>query len=838
MFERFTDRARRVVVLAQEEARMLNHNYIGTEHILLGLIHEGEGVAAKALESLDISLGGVREKVQEKIGPGQNAPSGHIPFTPRAKKVLELSLREALQLGHNYIGTEHILLGLIREGEGVAAQVLVELNADLNKVRQQVIQLLSGYQGGNQEKAGAGVGQGGGSEGQPSGSVVLDQFGRNLTAAAREAQLDPVVGRDYERERVMQVLARRTKNNPVLIGEPGVGKTAVVEGLAQDIVNGDVPEILRGKQLYTLDLGSLVAGSRYRGDFEERLKKVLKEIRTRGDIILFIDEIHTLVGAGAAEGAIDAANILKPMLARGELQTIGATTLDEYRKHIEKDAALERRFQPIQVDEPSTETTVQILRGLRDRYEAHHKVSITEEALEAAANLGNRYINDRFLPDKAIDLIDEAGARLRIQKMTAPPELKEYDAKIEDVRREKEAAIDAQDFEGAANLRDQEQKLTEERQEKEDAWKSGSMDEIAEVDGDLIAEVLAFSTGIPVFKLTEQESDRLKRMEEELHKRVIGQNEAVKSLSRAIRRTRAGLKDPNRPSGSFIFAGPTGVGKTELAKTLAEFLFGDEDALITLDMSEYSEKHTVSRLFGAPPGYVGYEEGGQLTEKVRRRPFSVVLFDEVEKAHTDLFNSLLQILEDGRLTDSQGRMVDFKNTVIIMTTNLGTKDISKGVMTGFTSSRDTTTSYERMKGKVNEELRQHFRPEFLNRVDDTIVFPQLDQAEIVKIVDLFVDKLRSRLAEQSMTLEVSQGAREFLAEKGYDPSMGARPLRRAIQSMVEDQLSERILFGEIPHGAEISIGLTGEEADRELTFDWKAPAPEIEGSEEPAAIES
>ena len=637
----------------------------------------------------------------------------------------------------------------------------------------------------------------------------------------------------------MQVLSRRTKNNPVLIGEPGVGKTAVVEGLAQAIVNNDVPEILRDKQLYTLDLGSLVAGSRYRGDFEERLKKVLKEIRTRGDIILFIDEIHTLVGAGAAEGAIDAANILKPMLARGELQTIGATTLDEYRKHIEKDAALERRFQPIQVDEPSTEVTVQILRGLRDRYEAHHKVSITEEALEAAASLGHRYINDRFLPDKAIDLIDEAGARLRIQKMTPPAELKEFDAKIEDVRREKEAAIDSQDFEGAASLRDKEQKLIDERNAKEEAWKSGTVDQIAEVDGELIAEVLAFSTGIPVFKLTEQETDRLKRMEEELHKRVIGQEEAVKSLSRAIRRTRAGLKDPNRPSGSFIFAGPTGVGKTELAKSLAEFLFGDEDAMITLDMSEYSEKHTVSRLFGAPPGYVGYEEGGQLTEKVRRRPFSVVLFDEVEKAHADLFNSLLQILEDGRLTDSQGRNIDFKNTVIIMTTNLGTGEISKGVMTGFTSATDTTTNYERMKAKVTQELRQHFRPEFLNRVDDTIVFPQLDQDEIVKIVDLFVNKLRARLGEQNMTLEVEQPARQFLAEQGYDPSMGARPLRRTIQHLVEDQLSERILYGEIPGGAEITIGVTGSDADRKLTFDWKIPAEnQIESNEEPAAIES
>ncbi|MHA7303597.1 ATP-dependent Clp protease ATP-binding subunit, partial [Pseudarthrobacter sp. MDT1-22] len=686
MFERFTDRARRVVVLAQEEARMLNHNYIGTEHILLGLIHEGEGVAAKALESLSISLDGVREQVQEIIGQGQQAPSGHIPFTPRAKKVLELSLREALQLGHNYIGTEHILLGLIREGEGVAAQVLVKLGADLNRVRQQVIQLLSGYQG--KETTGAGVGPGQ-PEGTPAGSVVLDQFGRNLTQAARENKLDPVIGRESEMERVMQVLSRRTKNNPVLIGEPGVGKTAVVEGLAQAIVRGDVPETIKDKQLYTLDLGSLVAGSRYRGDFEERLKKVLKEIRTRGDIILFIDEIHTLVGAGAAEGAIDAASILKPMLARGELQTIGATTLDEYRKHIEKDAALERRFQPIQVKEPSVAHAIEILKGLRDRYEAHHRVTITDGALASAANLSERYISDRFLPDKAIDLIDEAGARLRIRRMTAPPELKAMDERIAKLKMEKESAIDAQDFEGAASLRDKEQKLITERSEKERHWKSGGMDDISEVDEDLIAEVLANSTGIPVFKLTEEESTRLLKMEDELHKRVVGQNEAIRSLSQAIRRTRAGLKDPKRPGGSFIFAGPTGVGKTELAKALAEFLFGDEDALITLDMSEYSEKHTVSRLFGAPPGYVGYEEGGQLTEKVRRRPFSVVLFDEVEKAHADLFNSLLQILEDGRLTDSQGRVVDFKNTVIIMTTNLGTRDISKSVATGFQSGTDT-----------------------------------------------------------------------------------------------------------------------------------------------------
>ncbi|MDR6414522.1 ATP-dependent Clp protease ATP-binding subunit [Pseudarthrobacter sulfonivorans] len=826
MFERFTDRARRVVVLAQEEARMLNHNYIGTEHILLGLIHEGEGVAAKALESLSISLDGVREQVQEIIGQGQQAPSGHIPFTPRAKKVLELSLREALQLGHNYIGTEHILLGLIREGEGVAAQVLVKLGADLNRVRQQVIQLLSGYQG--KETTGAGVGPGQ-PEGTPAGSVVLDQFGRNLTQAARENKLDPVIGRESEMERVMQVLSRRTKNNPVLIGEPGVGKTAVVEGLAQAIVRGDVPETIKDKQLYTLDLGSLVAGSRYRGDFEERLKKVLKEIRTRGDIILFIDEIHTLVGAGAAEGAIDAASILKPMLARGELQTIGATTLDEYRKHIEKDAALERRFQPIQVKEPSVAHAIEILKGLRDRYEAHHRVTITDGALASAASLAERYISDRFLPDKAIDLIDEAGARLRIRRMTAPPELKAMDERIAKLKMEKESAIDAQDFEGAAALRDKEQKLITERSEKERHWKSGGMDDISEVDEDLIAEVLANSTGIPVFKLTEEESSRLLKMEDELHKRVVGQNEAIKALSQAIRRTRAGLKDPKRPGGSFIFAGPTGVGKTELAKALAEFLFGEEDALITLDMSEYSEKHTVSRLFGAPPGYVGYEEGGQLTEKVRRRPFSVVLFDEVEKAHADLFNSLLQILEDGRLTDSQGRVVDFKNTVIIMTTNLGTRDISKSVATGFQSGTDTQTGYNRMRARVTEELKQHFRPEFLNRVDDVVVFPQLTQDEIIEIVDMFVGRLEKRLKDKDMGIELTPAAKVLLATRGYDPAMGARPLRRTIQREIEDQLSEKILFGEIHAGDIVVVGVDGEGDDAKFTFEGntKPRIPEI-----------
>jgi ATP-dependent Clp protease ATP-binding subunit ClpC len=813
MFERFTDRARRVVVLAQEEARMLNHNYIGTEHILLGLIHEGEGVAAKALESLGISLEAVREQVQEIIGQGQQAPSGHIPFTPRAKKVLELSLREALQLGHNYIGTEHILLGLIREGEGVAAQVLIKLGADLNRVRQQVIQLLSGYQTGQEKTT-----SGGPQEGTPSGSLVLDQFGRNLTQGAREGKLDPVIGREKEIERVMQVLSRRTKNNPVLIGEPGVGKTAVVEGLAQAIVKGEVPETLKDKQLYTLDLGALVAGSRYRGDFEERLKKVLKEIRTRGDIILFIDELHTLVGAGAAEGAIDAASILKPMLARGELQTIGATTLDEYRKHVEKDPALERRFQPIQVQEPSLAHTIEILKGLRDRYEAHHRVSITDSALVAAATLADRYVNDRFLPDKAIDLIDEAGARLRIRRMTAPPDLREFDEKIAQTRREKESAIDAQDFEKAAALRDTEKKLLAAKSEREKQWKAGDMDVVAEVDEELIAEVLATATGIPVFKLTEEESSRLLRMEDELHKRIIGQNDAIKALSQAIRRTRAGLKDPKRPGGSFIFAGPTGVGKTELAKALAEFLFGDEDALIQLDMSEFSEKHTVSRLFGSPPGYVGYEEGGQLTEKVRRKPFSVVLFDEVEKAHPDIFNSLLQILEDGRLTDSQGRQVDFKNTVIIMTTNLGTRDISKGVAIGFQSGTDTKSSYERMKNKVNDELKQHFRPEFLNRVDDTIVFPQLTQEEIIQIVDLMIAKVDERLKDKDMGIELTPASKVLLATKGYDPVLGARPLRRTIQRDIEDQLSEKILYGELKPGEIVVVDAEGQGERAVFTF--------------------
>jgi ATP-dependent Clp protease ATP-binding subunit ClpC len=754
MFERFTDLAQRVVVLAQEEARMFNHNYIGTEHLLLGLIVEDEGLAAKTLASLGVSFEAVRQQVEELIGRGQHAPTGHIPFTPRAKKVLEFSLREALHLGHNYIGTEHILLGIVREGSGVAAQMLERLGTDLRRIRKQVQRMSRDDRGRTPEPAGGTL------EATPATKLLLDQFGRNLTQSAREDKLDPVVGREQETERVIQVLSRRTKNNPVLVGEPGVGKTAVVEGLAQQIASGSVPETLKDKQLYTLDLAALVAGARYRGDFEERLKKVLNEIRTRGDVILFVDELHTLVGAGAAEGAIDAASILKPMLARGELQTIGATTLDEYRKHVEKDAALERRFQPIQVPEPSLAHTVAILEGLRDRYAAHHGVSITDGALVAAARLADRYISDRFLPDKAIDLIDEAGARIAIRRPISAPDLR--------------------------------------------------LDVVTE---ELIAEVLAASTGIPVFKLTEQESSRLLRMEEELHKRIIGQDDAIRALSQAIRRTRAGLKDPRRPAGSFIFAGPSGVGKTELSKTLAEFLFGDEDSLIQLDMSEYMDKHTVSRLFGAPPGYIGYEEGGQLTERVRRRPFSVVLFDEVEKAHSDIFNSLLQILEEGRLTDGQGRVVDFKNTVIIMTTNLGTRDISKGVSLGFSRRADdegeSDGAYDTMKSKVHEELEQHFRPEFLNRVDETVVFHQLTRAEIIQIVDLMTAKVDERLKDRDMCLELEPAAKTLLAERGYDPVLGARPLRRTVQREIEDVLSEKILCGEVRPGQIVIVGVSG-----------------------------
>ena len=838
MFERFTDRARRVVVLAQEEARLLNHSYIGTEHILLGLIHEGEGVAAKAMESLGISLEAVRSQVEEIIGQGGSSPSGHIPFTPRAKKVLELSLREALQLGHNYIGTEHILLGLIREGEGVAAQVLVKLGADLSRVRQQVIQLLSGYQGGQGkpgEPAGAAPGAGAAGKeeaGDKGSSQILDQFGRNLTQLAREKKLDPVIGRSRELERVMQILSRRTKNNPVLIGEPGVGKTAIVEGLAQKIVSNDIPDTLRNKQLYTLDLGALVAGSRYRGDFEERLKKVLKEIKTRGDIVLFIDEIHTLVGAGAAEGAIDAASILKPMLARGELQTIGATTTDEYRKHLEKDAALERRFQPVKVEEPTVAHTIEILKGIRDKYEAHHRVTITDQALVAAANLADRYIADRHLPDKAIDLIDEAGSRLRIKRMGTPPDLKELESKLSEVQEGKKKAVEEQRFEEAGRLRDQEKTLLEEKSTKEAEVKASGVDLFDEVDEEAVAEVLSLWTGIPVYKLTEEETQKLLNMEAELHKRIIGQENAIKAVSQSIRRTRAGLKDPKRPSGSFIFLGPTGVGKTELAKTLTEFLFGDDTALISLDMSEYMEKHTVSRLVGAPPGYVGYEEGGQLTEAVRRKPFSVVLFDEIEKAHPDVFNILLQILEEGRLTDSQGRAVDFRNTVLIMTSNLGTQDLRKANV-GFTRN-DEAVSYERMKDKVMDALKTHFRPEFLNRIDDVVVFHELAQSEVVQMVDLMTKRLIGQLETRGLGIELTESAKELLSRKGYDPQLGARPLRRAIQRMVEDPLSEKILNKDFRAG-EIIVVDTEDDPDR--PGEQRIAFSSVEGFLPPPAIE-
>ena len=821
MFERFTDRARRVVVLAQEEARLLNHNYIGTEHILLGLIHEGEGVAAKALESMGTSLESVRSQVVEIIGQGAQAPSGHIPFTPRAKKVLELSLREALQLGHNYIGTEHILLGLIREGEGVAAQVLQKLGAELHKVRQTVIQLLSGVQGGEDapSEPSSGGRRGGPASssqgGEGSGSTVLDQFGRNLTQYARERKLDPVIGRQREIERVMQILSRRTKNNPVLIGEPGVGKTAIVEGLATRIVDNDVPDTLKGKHLYTLDLGALVAGSRYRGDFEERLKKVLKEIRTRGDIILFIDEIHTLVGAGAAEGAIDAASILKPMLARGELQTIGATTMEEYRKYLEKDSALERRFQPIKVEEPTVAETILILNGLREKYEAHHRASYTDSALVSAANLADRYIADRHLPDKAIDLIDEAGSRMRIRRKAPTAELEDIEKKLVAVRKDKEIAVQAQQFERAAQLRDRERTLIAERTDQESRVGETEGLQASIIDEEQIAEVLAQWTGIPVQSLTEEETAKLLRMEDELHKRIVGQHEAIQAVSRSIRRTRAGLKDPKRPAGSFIFLGPSGVGKTETAKTLADFLFGNESALIQLDMSEYMEKHTVSRLVGSPPGYVGYDEGGQLTEAVRRKPFSVVLFDEIEKAHPDVFNTLLQILEDGRLTDSQGRTVDFKNTVIIMTSNLGTQDLKRKAI-GFANETDEL-SYERIKEKVTEALKKQFRPEFLNRIDEVIVFHELTLAEVKSIVDLMLNRVREQLKSQALDLVLTDEAKAILATKGYDPQLGARPLRRAIQRMLEDPLSEKVLFGEFPANATILVELDPEDPDQ-LSF--------------------
>jgi ATP-dependent Clp protease ATP-binding subunit ClpC len=835
VFERFTERARQVVVLAQDEARALKHNYIGTEHILLGLLREEEGLAARVLESLDITVEEVRAQVARIVGQGDEVTTGQIPFTPRAKKVLELALREALSLGHNYIGTEHILLGLVRENEGVAARILLDFDADAEKIRNEIIRMLSGP---GRRQSGA---SGSAASEKAKSSKLLDQFGRNLTKQATEGKLDPVVGRQTEIERVMQILSRRQKNNPVLIGEPGVGKTAVVEGLAARIAANQVPELLKGKQIYTLDLAALVAGSKYRGEFEERLKKVMKEITQRGDIILFIDELHNLVGAGAAEGAIDAASILKPALARGELQTIGATTLDEYRKYLERDAALERRFQQVRVEEPSIDDTVQILRGLRDRYEAHHRCKISDEALRSAAVLADRYIQDRHLPDKAIDLIDEAGSRLRIRTMSAPPRYRELEDEIEKVRADKEASIEAQEFEKAASLRDKERKLTQKKKELEDNWRNEADEEQPEVGEDEIADIVSMWTGIPVFKLTEAESQKLIRMEDELHKRVIGQHQAIVAVSKAIRRARAGIKDPKRPTGSFIFLGPSGVGKTELARTLAEFLFGDEDAMIQVDMSEYMEKHSVSRLVGSPPGYVGYDEGGQLTEAVRRKPYSVVLLDEIEKAHPDVFNILLQILEDGKLTDAQGRKVDFRNTIVIMTSNIGAASISKNLSLGFTVGEETGLSYDDMKARVMGELKKVFRPELLNRIDEIIVFHKLEKDEIFEIVDLMMKRLRDQMAIHGASIELTDEAKELLVTEGYDPAMGARPLRRSIQRLIEDPLADFVLGRDLAEGSTIVIDRKADPGPDEPLVEIRiiegevAPEPVTVPADEPEA---
>ncbi|MBN8194307.1 ATP-dependent protease ATP-binding subunit ClpC [Bacillus sp. NTK074B] len=799
MFGRFTERAQKVLALAQEEAIRLSHSNIGTEHILLGLVREGEGIAAKALTALGLSPEKIQKEVEGLIGKGTEK-SQTIHYTPRAKKVIELSMDEARKLGHSYVGTEHILLGLIREGEGVAARVLGNLGVSLNKARQQVLQLLGSNDSSNH--------QGGGNAN--ANTPTLDSLARDLTAIAREGSLDPVIGRSKEIQRVIEVLSRRTKNNPVLIGEPGVGKTAIAEGLAQQIIANEVPEILRDKRVMTLDMGTVVAGTKYRGEFEDRLKKVMDEIRQAGNIILFIDELHTLIGAGGAEGAIDASNILKPSLARGELQCIGATTLDEYRKYIEKDAALERRFQPIQVNEPTAEESIQILKGLRDRYEAHHRVSITDEAIDAAVKLSDRYISDRFLPDKAIDLIDEAGSKVRLRSYTTPPNLKELEAKLEEIRKEKDAAVQSQEFEKAASLRDSEQKLREELEETKNTWKEKQGQENTEVTVEDIAKVVSNWTGVPVSKLAQTETDRLLKLEEILHSRVIGQSEAVVAVSKAVRRARAGLKDPKRPIGSFIFLGPTGVGKTELARALAESMFGDEDAMIRIDMSEYMEKHSTSRLVGSPPGYVGYEEGGQLTEKVRRKPYSVVLLDEIEKAHPDVFNILLQVLEDGRLTDSKGRTVDFRNTVLIMTSNVGAQSLKSNKYVGF-NIQDGKQDYKDMKGKVMEELKRAFRPEFLNRIDEIIVFHSLEKDHLREIVTLMSNQLTSRLKEQDIHLELSHAAKEKIADEGFDPEYGARPLRRAIQKHVEDKLSEELLRGKVLTGQNIIIDVEDSE---------------------------
>ncbi|MDQ3237204.1 MAG: ATP-dependent Clp protease ATP-binding subunit [Actinomycetota bacterium] len=811
MFERFTERARKVVVLAQEEARQFNHNYIGTEHLLLGLLREDEGVAARALSSLNVTLDEVREQVESIVGYGEEGTGGQAPFTPRSKKVLELALREALQLGHNYIGTEHILLGLVRESEGVAARVLSNLDVDPDKVRREVVRMLGGGRSGRGRGGEAAAG-GRSAEAKRPKTRQLDQYGRNLTAYAEEDKLDPVIGRTKEIERIMQILVRRTKNNPVIIGEPGVGKTAIVEGLAEEIAEDRVPEILSGKEVYTLDLGALVAGSKYRGEFEERLKKIMKEITDHGDVILFIDEIHNLVGAGAAEGAIDAASILKPALARGEIQVIGATTIDEYRKYVEKDKALERRFQTIQVGEPSVAETELILKGLREKYESHHKLEITDEALKAASELGDRYIADRFLPDKAIDLMDEAASKMRIKTMSSPPYYKEIDDELADVRQKKDAAVEQEEFEKAASLRHSERKLISQRREIEKAWREGDGEERVSIGENEIAEIVSMWTGIPVRKLTEEESARLLQMEDALHGRVVGQNQAIKAVSRSIRRTSAGIQDPNRPSGSFVFLGPTGVGKTELARTLAEYMFGDQESMIRLDMSEYMERHTVSRLVGSPPGYVGYDEGGQLTEQVRRKPYSVVLFDEIEKAHPDVLNILLQILEDGMLTDAQGRQVNFKNVVLIMTSNVGAQHINKTQSLGFGGGNEGL-SYKEMKSRVTSELRKIFRPELLNRIDETIVFHKLEREDMRHIIEIQLKRLRNQMTDRDVTIEFTTEALDKLSDAGYDPAFGARPLRRILQRMIEDPMSEMILRGDIPTGSKIVIEPNDKSAD-------------------------
>ena len=801
MFNRFTQRAQKVLQLAQEEAIRWKHDSIGTEHILLGLIREGGGIAAKALEAIDISPQMIESGIEELVGKGTEDVGPIVHYTPRAKKVIELSVDESRKLGHSYIGTEHILLALIREGEGVAARVLANKGVSLNKARQQVLLLLGNNdtnQPGNQ------------AQNQAASTPTLDSLARDLTAVAREGALDPVIGRSKEITRVVEVLSRRTKNNPVLIGEPGVGKTAIAEGLAQQIVNNEVPETLRDKRVMTLDMGTVVAGTKYRGEFEDRLKKVMDEIRQAGNVILFIDELHTLIGAGGAEGAIDASNILKPSLARGELQCIGATTLDEYRKYIEKDAALERRFQPIQVDEPTVDETILIIKGLRDRYEAHHRVKITDEAVEAAAKLSDRYISDRFLPDKAIDLIDEAGSKVRLRSFTIPPNLKELEARLDNVRSEKNAAVSSQEFEKAAALRDTEQKLKDELEKTKKEWKEKQGKEESQVTVDDIATVVAMWTGVPVNKIQQEESTKLLKLEEELHKRVVGQDEAVEAISRAIRRARAGLKDPKRPIGSFVFLGPTGVGKTEVARALAEVMFGDDNAMIRIDMSEYMEKHATSRLVGAPPGYVGFDEGGQLTEKVRRKPYSVVLLDEIEKAHPDVFNILLQVLDDGRLTDSKGRTVDFRNTVVIMTSNVGADALKYQKNLGFNIG-DSGSTYKDMKGTMLEELKKAFRPEFLNRIDEMIVFHSLEKDQLKEIVSLMANSLTKRLKEQDIELELTDAALEKIAKEGYDPQYGARPIRRALQKHVEDRLSEELLKGNVLTGQVVVFDYVNDE---------------------------